>query len=471
MQSILKSFQAGLGDAYLRYTKYAEDAPGIPDRGKIHELPTIQDPKTWEYGLHEHDAERRGLHYDLRLGDPDTGHAHSWALHAELPKPGERSWAIQQPTHTIKYMDFKGKIEDGYGKGDVALIDRTKTEIRNAQPGHVSFNIYRGQGPEEFTLHQIDGTKWLLYNRTFTRDKLPSFPNRGKYKSTNIDAIDTSNEDELVSAKVDDAGAFFYLPKGQQIRAISTRKPTTRGVIEHTHKIPTLFNTYAPVEVHDTLLRGGIYAKNTESNELGGLLNSNVWKSREGQRDNKLIPLIYDVVRFRGKDVSSAPYADKLEILKKVVQAVPGFQIPHFATTKEEKEKLIRDVKDGMHPETREGVVVWNLNKEGMPPTKAKLVEEHDVFVRDTFPGEGKYRDKGVGGFTYSHTPDGPIAGRVGTGLSDALRKDMHANPSKYLGLVAKVTAQDKFDSGALRVPVFKGWHLDKNESYPSITR
>jgi len=49
-------------------------------------------------------------------------------MHAQWPKPGEKTWAIQQPTHTMKYMDFVGKIEDGYGKGDVKMFDRAKTE-------------------------------------------------------------------------------------------------------------------------------------------------------------------------------------------------------------------------------------------------------------------------------------------------------------------------------------------------------
>ena len=97
-------------------------------------------------------------------------------------------------------------------------------------------------------------------------------------------------------------------------------------------------------------------------------------------------------------------------------------------------------------------------------PLKVKFFPDYDVHLRGTFSGGGKYTDKGSGGFTYSHTPEGPTVGRVGTGLSDKLREDLHKHPTKYIGLVAKVDAQEKYVSGALRMPAFKGWHLDKND-------
>lgn len=465
MGALKRLYDTGKGSAFIYLIKEAEDAPGIPDRNKIHELPDILTPTTWEYALQEHLADKRGLHFDLRLGDPETGHAHSWAMEARWPKPGERTWVIAQPTHTVPYMDFKGEIGKGYGKGKVSLRSRDKTEIKNSRPGHVSFNVYTGQGPEEYTLHQIDGNKWLLYNRTFTSDKLPSFPDRPKYDSVHIDHVDLDNPDHLISAKVDDASVLYYLPKDRQIRVVSTRKPAKRsqGVIEHTHKIPGLEAEYTPKGLGETLLRGGVYAK-VDSKDLAGILNSGVWNSREQQKQKAgLVPLIYDVIKFKGKDVANKPYKEKLEILQQVASQIPVLKLPDMATTKEDKKKLLSSILDRTHPETVEGVVIWNLNKSS-PPIKAKKFNDHDVYVREFFPGEGKYRDTGVGGFTYSHEPTGPIVGRIGTGFTDAQRKDMKNNPHKYVGLVARVKAQEIFPSGALRAPSFDSWHLDKND-------
>lgn len=455
--------------------KNAEFAPGIPSREKSHELPTIKEPTTWEFGVHRHLAIRRGEHLDLRLGDPDTGHAHSWAMQATWPKPGQTVWAIQQPTHTIKYMDFKGEIGEGYGKGKVELKDRDRTEIISAKPGHVSFNVYRSSGaPEEYTLHRIHDKKWKLLNRTPIRDNLDIPSSKPKYKEIAVEKANKhiTSDDWIASTKIDDAHNLFLLSEsGAPIRVVSYREPKKgeTGVIDHTHKVPSVFRIKTPKDLGNTIIRGGLYAMNpktgraTEAKDIAGLLNTSVWKSREKQKYlGELRPVIYDVVRFKGKNIENSPYAEKLTALREISDKL-GFELPRMAQGTGEKLKLIADIKEGRIPETKEGVVFWNL-KERVPAVKSKFVTDHDVYVRGFFPGEGKYQGNAVGGFVYSHDPEGPIVGKVGTGLSDILRRDMHKNPSRYEGLVARVTAAEKFSSGALRAPAFENWHLDKND-------
>ena len=162
--------------------------------------------------------------------------------------------------------------------------------------------------------------------------------------------------------------------------------------------------------------------------------------------------------------MESAPYSEKLKVLREVESRLPDhFHLPRMAFTEADKVKLVNDMREGRLPETKEGIVAWNLHK-GEKPYKAKFSTDHDVFIRGFFPGEGKYKDRGVGGFFYSYEPDGAIVGRVGTGLTDAQRSHMHANPGVYLGTVARVKAQERFPSGALRGPSFDAFHLDKNE-------
>ncbi len=394
-------------------------------------------------------------------------------MHVGWPKPGERTWAIQQPTHTVKYMDFEGEISEGYGKGSVKLFDRDKTEIVSARPGHINFNVYRGSGPEEYTLHRVGGKQWILMNRTTHRAKHPDLPDsKPKYREISPSKLTYDDSRTIFQPKIDDAHNLFVFPEsGDQIRVVSYR-PTNReqGVIEHTHKIPGLYGTKVPKDLGGTILRGGLYALHPQTGEatpaehVGGLLNSDVWKSREKQREHgELLSVLYDVVRYRGKDMSQAPYKDKLEILQKVERALPhAFHLPRIARTTKEKKQMVEDIRQGKLPETREGVIVWDL-EQGTNPTKAKFTKEHDVYVRDFFSGEGKYKGKGVGGFYFSHTPDGAIVGRVGTGLSDEQRIDMHKHPENYKGMVARVKAQQQYHSGALRAPAMLGWHLDKN--------
>jgi hypothetical protein len=453
----------------------SEYALGIPSREISHELPEVKQPTTWEYVVHDHHAERRGRHFDIRLADPKTGFAHSWAMPAKWPEPGQKTWAIQQPTHTMKYMDFEGVLPEGYGKGAVLKHDRERVEVVTAKPGHINFNIYRGTGPEEYTLHRISDRKWQLHNRTIHRQKTSLPDTKPPYRETKIDQVEKHLEDPnyVASAKIDDAHNLFVLPQsGEQIRVVSYRpsKRSPTGIIEHTHKVPALFGVKTPPGLGGTILRGGLFAmdpktgKATDAKDLAGMLNSNVWNSREKQKvHGELIPILYDVVMHRGRNMETASYGEKLKVLREVADALP-FELPRMAFTEKDKKELLSDIRKGHLPETKEGVVFWHLREGSQPPIKTKFVKDHDVYIRDFFPGEGKYHNNAVGGFLYSHDPDGPIVGRVGTGLSDELRHDMHEHPNRYKGLVARVKAQDKYPSGALRAPAFADWHLDKND-------
>lgn len=455
-------------------TKVAEYAPGIPSKDVSHSMPKSKKVRTWEFAVQEHDAKRRKLHYDLRLGDPNTGYAHSWAMKPEWPKPGQYVWAIQQPTHTVKYMDFSGVIPEGYGAGKVSLKERDKVEVVRSTPHHITFYRYTGRGPEEYTLHRIHGKAWKLYNKTPTRETLEIPDSKRKYKQIPINKIDLSKNDELMSAKIDGAHVVLSIPRKGITRVFSYRKakknPT--GLIEHTQKIKGLEKGVRPLGVKGSIVRAEAYARDAKTNRplpaetIGGMLNSNVWKSREAQKEKGRLRLaLHDIDVYKGKDVSDLPYEEKLELLKQIKDALPKgvAELPQYAISPRAKANLLKKIVSGEHPQTEEGIVLWPLKK-SPPPTKAKITKEHDVYIRKIFPGEGKYKGRGAGGFLYSHTPNGPIVGRVGTGLSDELREDMHRNPDKYLGRVAVVKSMTKTDEGkALRAPAFMRWHLDKN--------
>lgn len=453
----------------------AEEALGIPSRSVSHELPRVKDEQEaiWEFGVHEHEAKQRGHHFDLRLGDPKSGQAHSWAMAPVWPKPGESTWAIQQPTHTVEYMDFAGEIPEGYGAGTVKLKDRDKVEVLRSAPGHITFHRYTGEGPEEYTLHRVGGKKWKLFNRTFTRKKMDIPTDKPTYREEHPAAAKVDDPAILMSAKIDDAHNLFLFPPKDRVRVVSYREGVKRGLIEHTHKVPSLQpDVRTPPGLEDTVLRGGLYAMDpatgraTPAETVGGMLNSNVWKSRIKQGESGLLrAVLYDVSRFRGEDMTKAPYRDKLQVLEEVRKKLPGvFELPPMAVSHEEKKDFLDRIRRGDIPQTVEGAVLWNLDK-GVPPVKLKFTKEHDVYIRGFFAGKGKYAKDAVGGFLYSHTPTGPVVGRVGTGLSDTLRRDMFENPEKYDRIVAKVKAPKIFESGALGgSPVFLGFHLDKND-------
>jgi len=464
--------------------KEREFAPGIPDRSKIVPLPEIKKPKDWTFALQHHQADRAGEHLDLRLVDPETGHAHSWALPAAvMPKPGKSVLAVPQPTHTEEYALHFGKgkpreITEGYGKGTVSMREIHDAEVFHSQPDDsgtkMRFNLYRGTHPEEYAIvHTSDGNNRLV-NKTLSKERLPHLPLGGKpsIKEKHPKDIDFDNDEEVMMAKLDGAHAIIDLDKGGRIpRVFSYRKAkrAKSGVIEHTHKIPSLLDQRTPKDLARTILRGETIAVNSKgkalpAKDIAGMLNASVPTSRAKQKElgAHLEPVAFDVIKFKGKDVSELPFSARYKMLQEVADKT-NIKITDIATTPAQKKKLLKKIQTGKHKLTSEGVVLRPMNVPGKA-IKAKFRPDYDVYVRGVFGAtdkHGKPKDR-AGGFEYSWTPLGDIAGRVGTGFNHQIARDMLDDPKRFIGRVAKVQAEQKYPSGALGKASFQEWHLDK---------
>lgn len=459
-----------------------EYVPGIPRRGQISPLPHVSKSETWEFSAHPHAAEKAGYHIDMRLGNPESGIAHSYVVpEGKMPEPGKAVRVIPTYDHTIQYMDFSGEISEGYGKGTVHQGRRTKAEVHHADPTtgdgtKLRFNLYDSNHPQEYSIRK-DRDTWWLHNKTLTRERRPNIPDsKPSYKELELHEINTGLEHEVLMPKLDGAHTIVQLESGKIPRVFSYRvgKASETGLIEHTHKIPGLMGLKVPKELDGTVLRAETIAttehgKAIPAEQIGGMLNSKVFESRKAQesRGASLKTFPFFVERFRGRDASSYPFAEQRKILAKVVEHLPIFTLPDLAQTAEEKRKLIDDVREGRHPLTGEGVVLVNPGQ--VPPlfTKAKHAPDFDVYVRKIHAAKkegGDLHDR-AGAVSYSWTPDGPIVGQL-AGFKHEEARDMLKNPDKYIGRVAKVRAMKKFEagSGALFQPRFKEWHLDKGD-------
>lgn len=197
--------------------------------------------------------------------------------------------------------------------------------------------------------------------------------------------------------------------------------------------------------------------------ELGGLLNATVGNSITQQRGRgiQLRNMIYDIEQLGHQPVGpDAPRKARRGMMAEVLQHLPPevFHLSEAATSPEEAHRLWSQIRAGEHPLTTEGVV---FHPSQGRPRKAKLLEESDVHVTDIFPGEGRLAGVGAGGFEYALEPGGSPVGRVGTGLSDALRRELHEDPESFVGRVAKIRSQGQHASGAYRAPSLLSWHED----------
>ena len=74
-----------------------------------------------KYCIQMHDA--RKLHYDFRI--EIGGVLKSWVLpKGPSMSPKEKRLAVPTEDHEMRYGNFEGIIEEGYGKGTVLLWDR-----------------------------------------------------------------------------------------------------------------------------------------------------------------------------------------------------------------------------------------------------------------------------------------------------------------------------------------------------------
>jgi len=469
------------------HTKIGEYAPGIPDRNVRHALPAVHKPQTWQLSLQEHHADVAGHHLDLRLIDPKTNHAHSWALpKAMLPEPGKSVLAVPQPTHTADYARTFGKdkeetIEHGYGKGRVKLKALEDVDLFHSKPEEsgtrVRFNRYTSKGPEEFAIVATRDGQNLLVNKTLSRSRLPhlDFGTKPKTRDLDVSKVDVHAADQVMMPKYDGAHTLLDLNKAERIpRLFSYRTPKrhTAGVIEHTHKVPELLTRRVPKELKGTVLRTETIAVDSKGKALpasaiAGLLNATVPNSRSKQDELKaeLRTMILDVEKYKGKAVMEMPFKERYELAKQV-GAKLDLPVADIALSASAKQKMLKRIESGKHPMTTEGVVLrpWETSGNAL---KAKFRPDHDVHVRRIFEATDTHGgSKGrAGGFEYSWTPKGPIAGRVGTGFNHTLATDMHQNPDRYIGRVAKVEAEQRYPSGALGKASFKEWHLDKGKT------
>jgi len=217
-----------------------EFALGIPDKNIIHDLPFIDTPQVWEFSIQYHETDRNNPHYDLRLGDTMSGYAHSWAI-KNLPNPGEKTLAVRQPTHTVEYQDFAGRIESGYGAGNVSMFKRDKCEVIKSSPDKITFYVYTEATPQKYTLMKLMGDQWLLVNHTITKPLLKYF-NTPKLKYKTLSNIEKLKNADLIVDKIDGASSITVL-QPEKVPVVYGRKISkkTGYPIEYTPKIQQYF--------------------------------------------------------------------------------------------------------------------------------------------------------------------------------------------------------------------------------------
>lgn len=444
---------------------------GIPDK-KVMKSPTegMSPAELVDYSIQHHKANIAGPHYDLRAGKKGVG-LHSFSTRKDILglAPGAKIEVFQQPTHSYKYKDFEGTIGPGYGAGDVKLMRSGKLLITKAEPGEIHFTTADNKPENRFALIKTKDNRWLLIKGSGPK---PLDLQKEHYTSVSneqvFDFISKLSENAIAQPKIDGALSHIVLKKKPEM--YSHRISSRTGLpIVHTERF---FGSRPELKLPQTLsnmvLRGEMYGVKPDGKvippqELGGLLNSTIAKSLKDQKDRQITlkTMLFDIAK-KGNKPYNAPYSEKLKLLEDIAKHLPKdkFEVAKSVTGKEQIKQLMSDILAGKHPQTTEGIIVRDGDQK---PFKLKTTNEHDVVIRDIFPAakDSKYHRVGAGGFVYSDSQRGRILGRVGSGLSDELRKQLLNDPSDYIGRTARIRALQKLPSGKYRNPSLLALHED----------
>lgn len=458
-----------LWDCLLKVAAKKPFAPGLPVKGRTRRIPTVRRPRTWVFGDQKHKAERAGLHDDFRLSDGRT--AFSWALRKGIPPPGKRHLAIRQSDHSPGYIHFEGPIKSRYGRGKVSLDRGGHARVLRAGPDEIRFALLDKKNPQEMLLTRAPkygDDKWLLHNVTPTKKTRPDIPmSKPSYRAGKAGDLGRYLSDRYVlSSKID--GAQVTATFNGKAEVYSHRPSSASGELLNHAYILGAENVKPPKSLHGTQVRAEVFGikdgKVIHMKDLGGIMNSSPEKALEKmKRDGiRLYAAPFSVIRHKGKSMEGSPYLDHLKVLKKAVSRLPeNWIMPDVAVTSAEKKRMIKTIQKGKHPLTREGFVAHLVGEHASTPEKVKFKDHKQVYITEVFPMRMAGKTvKMAGGFTYSLTPKGKTVGRVGTGLSMRLRKEMWENRSQLKGRKVVIESTEQFPSGAYRAPSFVSFHM-----------
>ncbi|MEM3545703.1 MAG: DNA polymerase ligase N-terminal domain-containing protein [Candidatus Bathyarchaeia archaeon] len=111
--------------------------------------------------VHEHNAKRAGLHYDLRL--ESNGVLKDWAFRKAPPESvGVKRFGISQEDHDLSWLDFEGEIKEGYGAGVMKIWDRGFYEVIKKTDKVIVLKFYGNRLKGEYMLIPFKNG-WLFF--------------------------------------------------------------------------------------------------------------------------------------------------------------------------------------------------------------------------------------------------------------------------------------------------------------------
>jgi bifunctional non-homologous end joining protein LigD len=475
------------GDAAPATTAGAERRPRRRPRAE---------PEHGRFVIQQHDATR--LHWDLRL--EHDGVAASWALPRGIPlDPHDDRLAVHTEDHPLEYLDFHGEIPEGtYGAGTMEIWDRGTYDCHEWTDRKVEVTLHgervegryglfsigrrdgRAQGNDEWMIHRMDP---------------PMDPDREPLPEHMLPML--AKPGELPPAHEDDR--WGYEVKWDGVRALLWSdwghvRIQSRTQREITDRYPEVRAIGRALGAHELLLDGELVAFDDQGRPSFERLQRRMHVGsdaavRRVARSTPVTYVIFDVLHADGRSLLQRTYEERRARLEELGLDGPAWRTPRYHRG-HGAQLLAATREQGL-----EGIVAKRLDSEYEPGRRSgawrklrnRLREE--MVVGGWMEGE-RGRSGRVGALLLGDRsePGGPLryAGRVGSGLSDAMLEELRerlpalersrppfdpgaGGPRLPRGahwlepqLVADVEYSERTREGTLRQPVFKGLRDDK---------
>lgn len=361
---------------------------------------------------HVHDADRAGLHYDLVVENVPAG---------------------------TKRFEFQ--ICDGPYKGRYAVVPTLFAEPEGRQMIRM---IDRGV--------VIEKPDYRLRDEAWLAKQDPSqYVFERKYDGSLGNAHIHKSQASFRSHR--ETGETYY---GQLPAVESLRNTSPFWVLRQAIPGPNL---------NGTILRGELVHESGPE-KMSGILNSSAVRARQFQEKHGNAQFyVWDVVKYRGRDVSHKSYVERRQLAEKIVEEVRPFNknwhiaesMPEGGDPVEFYKHVISDPKHVY----REGIIA-KPKDDSENWSKVKARTEADLVLVELLEGSGKY--SGSVGRAVVQGEAGH-SGEVGSfALSDEERQWLWDNREALKGATVKIKAQNMTSEKQIpRAGVFVGVHPDKS--------
>lgn len=259
-----------------------------------------------------------------------------------------------------------------------------------------------------------------------------------------------AESDEWVAERKLD-GSRYGLYIGQDSNRLLSKHISVKDdkPVDKTENVPHLTKVSCP-ELAGTVIDGEITTPNGDFGNVVSVMGSHPFEAIEKQkRDGLMLFTVFDCPRFKGEDITKKTLRERQHILKEVIKTLGIDQVQFIEQRSDNRMEWFKQiVKEG-----GEGIILkrwdstYDAGKRGPNWIKVKKMQTYDVVVmgfKET-KSEAWAAQGLVGAVIFGCYNSKGVLQEVGdtSGMTLEVRRDMSANPKKWIGTVVEVAGQE----------------------------